>query len=53
MMSHMKLLHHIFQNKRINTWFGTCYEEYYVLIREVFDQSHQVLDIEKIRILSL
>ena len=40
---------HILRNKRGNAWFEKRREEYRILIREVFDEYHQVLGAEKIR----
>lgn len=40
---------HILRNKRGNAWFEKRREEYRILIREVFEEYHQVLGAEKIR----
>lgn len=40
---------HILRNKRGNAWFEKRREEYRILIREAFDEYHQVLGAEKIR----
>lgn len=40
---------HIFRNKRGNAWFEKRRDEYRILIREVFEEYHQVLGAEKIR----
>lgn len=40
---------HILRNKRGNAWFEKRRDEYRILIREVFEEYHQVLGAEKIR----
>lgn len=40
---------HMFRNKRGNAWFEKHRDEYRILIREVFEEYHQVLGAEKIR----
>lgn len=40
---------HILRNKRDNAWFEKRRDEYRILIREVFEEYHQVLGAEKIR----
>lgn len=40
---------HIRRNKRENAWFAKRREEYRQIVREVFDEYHQVLGSEKIR----
>ncbi len=48
-VSRSTFYNHIFRNKRGNAWFEMRREEYYILIREVFDEYRQVLGAEKIR----
>lgn len=40
---------HILRNKRGDAWFEKRREEYRTLIRDVFNEYHQVLGVEKIR----
>ena len=40
---------HTLRNKRGNAWFEKRRDEYRILIREVFEEYHQVLGAEKIR----
>lgn len=40
---------HIFRNKRDNAWFEKRRAEYRVIVREVFDEFHQIFGAEKIR----
>lgn len=40
---------HILRNKRGDAWFEKRREEYRTLMRDVFNEYHQVLDAEKIR----
>lgn len=40
---------HILRNKRGNAWFEKRRDEYRILIREVFEEYHQVLGAEKVR----
>lgn len=42
------IYNHILRNKRGNAWFEKCRDEYRILIREVFEEYHQVLGAEKI-----
>lgn len=39
---------HIFRNKRDNAWFEKQRAEYRVIVREVFDEFHQIFGAEKI-----
>lgn len=40
---------HILRNKKGNAWFEKRRDEYRILIREIFEEYHQVLGAEKIR----
>ena len=40
---------HIFRNKRDNAWFEKRRAKYRVIVREVFDEFHQIFGAEKIR----
>lgn len=47
------IYNHILRNKRGNAWFEKRRDEYRILIREVFEEYHQVLGAEKIRTLRM